>query len=477
MLKQKQFISIYERRGLCPYPSFYGEANTKDVGQYLGIALGIVLFDFQNNFFRLCLDKNEVREVGSKILEDLKEGKIKPEVIQQQLTEFATKAINETINFKKCLKQASREDLAGFLTRFSYLMTQVIALGDSICFLPEQQATSEFEKGLFQAVRSNKIAAQISPLLLRFDKLSFAGREECELFQVVQSGNEKNLKEHTKKWTHLAFDYTGPVTKYKEFLQRYQKLQKQDLSKKIETCQNYEQKVREEKFQIIKKYNIPKEVVLLAKIISHTNFIYDLRKSFLTKMTYEFSFVLDKVAEVCGVERQWVNWLLPQEVIALLEDKFKPTRTVIQNRQEDGLIVFQKGQGHWADREEKRMYRGLIEKQVAGGDVQEIKGKPASGGKAQGRVARVIGPAHLNKMTLGDVLVAPMTSVDYMPAIRLAAAIVTDIGGLTSHAAVIARELQIPCIVGTKIATQVLKDGDEVEVDANQGLVKILKRK
>lgn len=473
-LKQ-QFVSIYERKGLCPYPTFYGEANTKDVAQYLGIVLGTVLFDFQDNFFKLCLEKNEVREAGNKILEGLKNGKIRPEVIQRQLTEFATKAINETLNFKKCLKQASREDLAGFLTRFSYLMTQVIALGDSICFLPEQQATSEFEKGLLRVVRINKIVAQISPLLLRFDKLSFAGREECELFQVARSGNKKDLEEHAKKWVHLAFDYIGPVTKYEEFLRRYQKLQKQDLSEKIKTCQNYEQKVKEEKQQIIKKHNIPKGVALLAKIISDINFIYDLRKSFLTKMTYEFLFILDRVAEVCGTERQWVNWLLPQEVIALLQDEFKPTEAIIKGRQQDGLIVFQKGQGHWAREREKAIYRSLIEKQVEGGDVQEIKGKPASGGRAKGRVARIIGPAHLNKMRLGDVLVAPMTSVDYMSALRLASAVVTDIGGLTSHAAVIARELGIPCIVGTSNATKVLRDGDLVEVDANQGIVRIIK--
>ena len=56
-----------------------------------------------------------------------------------------------------------------------------------------------------------------------------------------------------------------------------------------------------------------------------------------------------------------------------------------------------------------------------------------------------------------------------------ALAIVTDIGGLMSHAAIISRELKIPCIIGTKIATQVLHDGDLVEVDANNGIIKILK--
>ena len=59
---------------------------------------------------------------------------------------------------------------------------------------------------------------------------------------------------------------------------------------------------------------------------------------------------------------------------------------------------------------------------------------------------------------------------------KRASAIVTDEGGITCHAAIIARELKVPCVIGTKIATQVLNDGDLVEVNANQGIVKILKK-
>lgn len=69
-----------------------------------------------------------------------------------------------------------------------------------------------------------------------------------------------------------------------------------------------------------------------------------------------------------------------------------------------------------------------------------------------------------------------MTSVDFVPIMKRASAFVTDEGGITSHASIVSREMNKPCIIGTKIATQVLKDGDLVEVDANNGVVKILKR-
>ena len=77
-------------------------------------------------------------------------------------------------------------------------------------------------------------------------------------------------------------------------------------------------------------------------------------------------------------------------------------------------------------------------------------------------------------MNKGDVLVAETTSPEFMPACTKAAAIITNQGGLLSHAAVISRELHIPCVVGLKIATKVFKDGDLIEVDADKGIMKIL---
>ena len=73
-----------------------------------------------------------------------------------------------------------------------------------------------------------------------------------------------------------------------------------------------------------------------------------------------------------------------------------------------------------------------------------------------------------------EILVAPMTSPEYILAMRKASAIVTDTGGMTCHAAIVSRELGIPCIVGTKIATKVFKDGMKIEVDTKNGIVKIL---
>ena len=80
----------------------------------------------------------------------------------------------------------------------------------------------------------------------------------------------------------------------------------------------------------------------------------------------------------------------------------------------------------------------------------------------------------INKVRRGDILVATMTLPNYIPAMEKAAAFVTDEGGILCHAAIISREMRKPCIIGTKIATKIFKDGDRVEVDADRGIVRKL---
>jgi phosphohistidine swiveling domain-containing protein len=105
-------------------------------------------------------------------------------------------------------------------------------------------------------------------------------------------------------------------------------------------------------------------------------------------------------------------------------------------------------------------------------DVSEVKGSVAFPGKAQGKAAVVMSSAEIGKVNDGDVLVCPMTNPDFMTGAEKACAIVTDHGGVLCHAAIISREFQIPCVIGTGHATKVFKDGDVVEVDAEKGVVR-----
>ncbi len=93
-------------------------------------------------------------------------------------------------------------------------------------------------------------------------------------------------------------------------------------------------------------------------------------------------------------------------------------------------------------------------------------------GKYRGKAVIILNENDLARVQPGDVLITTMTKPQYIIAMQKAGAFVTDSGGITCHAAIIAREMEKPCVVGTNMATKVLKDGDVVEVDADNGTVK-----
>jgi phosphohistidine swiveling domain-containing protein len=121
-------------------------------------------------------------------------------------------------------------------------------------------------------------------------------------------------------------------------------------------------------------------------------------------------------------------------------------------------------------------YDAIRSRETVDDSVRELKGTPAAKGKVTGSVRIVLGSKDFEKFQAGEILVAEMTRPDFVPLIQRSLAVITDEGGLTCHAAIVAREMKKPCIIGMKVATQVLHDGDLVEVDADSGSVRILER-
>ncbi len=103
-----------------------------------------------------------------------------------------------------------------------------------------------------------------------------------------------------------------------------------------------------------------------------------------------------------------------------------------------------------------------------------LKGSTAYPGIVKGKVKILLSQKDFHKMNRGDILVAPNTRPEYVPVMKLAGAIISEEGGITCHSAIVSRELKIPCIVGVQGATDELKDGDVVQVNANIGIIKKL---
>jgi phosphohistidine swiveling domain-containing protein len=120
------------------------------------------------------------------------------------------------------------------------------------------------------------------------------------------------------------------------------------------------------------------------------------------------------------------------------------------------------------------LFKIRIERPACTGGEDEIRGESAYAGYASGTVRRIMGKKTVLSLKPGEILVTAMTTPEFLPALEKAAAFVTDEGGITCHAAIIAREFKKPCIIGTKVATELFKSGDRIEVDADNGVVRRL---
>ena len=106
--------------------------------------------------------------------------------------------------------------------------------------------------------------------------------------------------------------------------------------------------------------------------------------------------------------------------------------------------------------------------------VEPIKGITAAQGYAEGRAKIILSTEDFDNFKEGEIMVTGMTRAHFLPLMEKAKAIVTDEGGLSSHAAIVSRDLGKPCVIGTKIATKAIKNGDQLEVRASDGTVRII---
>lgn len=163
------------------------------------------------------------------------------------------------------------------------------------------------------------------------------------------------------------------------------------------------------------------------------------------------------------------------EDVRALEKGAAGTIATLEARAKEGCYLLDGRFGPLPELDAELMRRGLsFEKRdvLLEESITEISGKTAQKGKVTGRVRLALSPADARATLEGEILVAPMTTPDYIDAMHRAAAFVTDEGGIVCHAAVTAREMGKPCVIGTKVASRVLKTGDMVIVDADAGIVR-----
>ncbi len=212
----------------------------------------------------------------------------------------------------------------------------------------------------------------------------------------------------------------------------------------------------------------------MFEMIRELAFIRDARDDYRRKGIFFASKLFDEIAMRAGITHKLVAYLTEVEIVDFLDGEMIVDLSVLEERKKGFLLYADKGdmicKGGNVATYLKGQGRGVLERAVG------WKCRGGCSGRVTGTVKIVRTVHDIIKVEDGDVLVATVTHPDYIIAMRRAVAIVTDEGGALSHAAIVSREMGIPCVVGTGTATRALKNGDMVSVDANRGIVRKLKR-
>lgn len=290
----------------------------------------------------------------------------------------------------------------------------------------------------------------------------------------IRPNLRKIILAHYKKYLWLHHNYEGPILKFDYFLEIWKLLIKdKNLVKLIKESEHKFTQIKNQRADLFKKLGFNEKEKKLFNIAKDIVWLKGWRKDCM----YYGSYVLDKIAKEIGKRlglslnqiRLFCDWEVRG---ALLKNKFSSDE--LNERYKFSIIY-----GDSVNL--PKIYTGIkareflkewpFEKQKIK-KVNELFGAVAYPGKVRGIVKIVETIDDIHKMKKGDILLSETTYPALVPAMKLAGAIVTNVGGLTCHAAIVSRELKIPCVVGTKIATKVLHDGDKVEVDAEKGIVR-----
>lgn len=201
------------------------------------------------------------------------------------------------------------------------------------------------------------------------------------------------------------------------------------------------------------------------------------RTEVLRKIRYYITPLYKEIANRLELDYEEVLVLTPEEIKEVLLGKEEILGKELKKRIDYLALVILGGEIEIVSEKEEIELLGELLPSRRGTKAQktkELEGNPAYEGKAEGEVKIIESIEDSDKFKEGNVLVSSMTTPEMTSLVKKASAIVTDEGGLTCHAAVVSRELEVPCIIGTKNATEVLNNGDKVKVDAKKGKVEVI---
>jgi phosphoenolpyruvate synthase/pyruvate phosphate dikinase len=421
-------------------------------------------------------------------------------VLEQIKTEQGRKEQLDTMQevFEKGMK-TSKDVFAQDLTKLSDQELAKLYRGhnerchDTACYLNfiidmvDLNITETFKEMLAKEIKDEKDFHDCLAKIAAHTQRSFVNEEEVALLEIVKRIKEEGLdieSDIVQKdidnlvdrfwWTPLGWENIIPNTK-ESFVDKLKSLLDvvDDPAKAIEEIDNKILVAVEQKRKTVEEHSFSEEMKVMIDMLEKWIVWHDKRQEVQMYMLYASHEMLLECCRRHGHSIDDLEWMSIDENAVVMETGVLDKEEAERRKQAVAVLVEEGNKQLWSGEEAKAVKKEHVKERTVEGN--EFKGDPASPGKLKG-IARVCRGAEeaASKMQDGDILVCGMTAPEYVPVMKKAAAIVTDQGGITCHAAVISRELGVPCIVGTFVATKKIKDGDVIEVDADKGVVRIV---
>lgn len=285
---------------------------------------------------------------------------------------------------------------------------------------------------------------------------------------------DKLLNKHLDDFGWMAvYNFSEPMFKKDYYFKEYKKLKSSRINfrKKIEEIKKQYKSNEINYKKELKKFENNKKLYAFIKLLHSIPNLRDEREEFRDKMVYEATNIYKEIARRIIIPLKIVVNFTNEEIISALNGK-KIEKINLECRKRNYILYFEKRKFTLIDKINTKLINSFDQSKKE----KIIKGMIAYRGHVKGKAKLIFSSTDFGKFNSGDIFVTTMTKPNFVPIIKKASAIVTDEGSILCHAAIVAREFKIPTIIGTKIATKVLKDGDLVEVDANKGIVKIIKK-
>lgn len=300
----------------------------------------------------------------------------------------------------------------------------------------------------------------------------------AKMEKEINNDIKKELYEYYNKYFYVKFMFVGNHGVYtlQDFIKKVVKIigKEEDIDAQLKEMDEQLVRNKNKADELKKKLNINEKWAKIFDGFSDFMITKIYRRYAQIYALYRMHYVLEEIAKRIQMTKENVQFMLKEEVReALMSNRINMEE--IKKRMTLCVFYGEKDYYKMFTGEKAEMLAKKVERKKITG-VTELKGQTGCIGYGKGEVKIIMRPNDMAKMNDGDILVSIATDPDIVPAMKKAAAIVTEQGGVTSHAAIVARELNIPCVIGTKIAARVFEDGDIIEVDATNGTVRLIEK-